>query len=124
MNYILFGITALLFLVLFAFLDARKKKKQILKTLKDNWGKEKTEVINFDKASWYSTYAKEQAFHVLSQQTTNTTKIFFNYHNKQGHIFLSKFNHNTSTVQPAKSDNSSFTTNWQSPLTVSKNLKN
>jgi DNA mismatch repair ATPase MutS len=69
MNYILFGITALLFLVLFAFLDARKKKKQILKTLKDNWGKEKTEVINFDKASWYSTYAKEQAFHVLSHQT-------------------------------------------------------
>jgi DNA mismatch repair ATPase MutS len=69
MNYILFGITALLFLVLFAFFDARKKKKQILKTLKDNWGKEKTEVINFDKASWYSTYAKEQAFHVLSHQT-------------------------------------------------------
>jgi DNA mismatch repair ATPase MutS len=69
MNYILFGITALLFLVLFAFLDARKKKKQIIKTLKDNWGKEKTEVINFDKASWYSTYAKEQAFHVLSHQT-------------------------------------------------------
>jgi DNA mismatch repair ATPase MutS len=69
MNYILFGITTLLFLVLFAFFDARKKKKQILKTLKDNWGKEKTEVINFDKASWYSTYAKEQAFHVLSHQT-------------------------------------------------------
>jgi DNA mismatch repair ATPase MutS len=69
MNYILFGIAALLFLMLFAFFDARKKKKQILKDLKDNWGKEKTEVINFDKASWYATYVKDQAFHVLSHQT-------------------------------------------------------
>lgn len=69
MNYILFGIAALLFLMLFAFFDARKKKKQILKDLKDNWGKEKTEFINFDKASWYATYVKDQAFHVLSHQT-------------------------------------------------------
>ncbi|WP_316843576.1 MutS-related protein [Pedobacter psychrodurus] len=69
MTYLLFGIAALLFLMLFAFFDKRKKKKQILKDLKDIWGKEKTEVINFDKASWYSTYVKDQAFHVLSHQT-------------------------------------------------------
>ena len=69
MNYILFGIAALLFLLLFAFFDKRKKKKQILADLKDQWGKEKTEFINFDRASWYATYVKDNAFHVLSHQT-------------------------------------------------------
>ncbi|WP_293313873.1 MutS-related protein [Pedobacter sp. UBA5917] len=69
MNYILFGIAALLLLMLFAFFDARKKKKQLLEDLKDNWGKEKTEPVDFDKASWYATYVKENVFHKLSHQT-------------------------------------------------------
>ena len=69
MNYILFGIAAIILLMLFALFVAKKKKKQILKDLKDSWGKEKTEPINFDKASWYSTYVKEKAFHTLSHQT-------------------------------------------------------
>lgn len=69
MNYILFGIAAIILLMLFAFYDSRKKKKQILKDLKDSWGKEKTEPINFDRASWYSTYVKEKVFHTLSHQT-------------------------------------------------------
>ncbi|WP_431295242.1 hypothetical protein [Pedobacter sp. P26] len=69
MSYILFGIAAIILLMLFALFDSRKKKKQILKELEDSWGKEKTEPINFDKASWYANYVKEKVFHTLSHQT-------------------------------------------------------
>jgi len=68
-TYIIFGIAALLFLILFNYFDKRKKKQQILKDLKENWGKVKTDFINFDKASWYATYVKHHTFHVLSPQT-------------------------------------------------------